>query len=41
MQLAFKQQLAKRLAGIEVSDDVIAGVGGVVDGYFARVFAAT
>jgi 4-hydroxybutyryl-CoA dehydratase/vinylacetyl-CoA-Delta-isomerase len=41
MQLAFKQQLAKRLAGIEVSDDVIDGLGRIVDGYFARVFAAT
>jgi 4-hydroxybutyryl-CoA dehydratase/vinylacetyl-CoA-Delta-isomerase len=33
MQIAFKQQLAKRLAGIEASDAAI-------DGYFARVFAA-
>ncbi len=41
MQLAFKQQLAKRLAGIDMPDDVIDGLGEVVDGYFARVFAAT
>jgi 4-hydroxybutyryl-CoA dehydratase/vinylacetyl-CoA-Delta-isomerase len=34
MQIAFKQQLAKRLAGIDVSDDVL-------DGYLARVFATT
>ncbi len=41
MQLAFKQQLAKRLAGIEASDDVIGGLGQIADGYFARVFATT
>jgi len=40
MQVTFKQQLAKRLAGINVSDDVIHGMGDVIDGYFARVFAA-
>jgi len=40
MQVAFKQQLAKRLAGIVVSDDVINGMDNVIDGYFARVFAA-
>ncbi len=39
MQLAFKQQLAKRLAGIAVSEDVLNGMGEVVEGYFARVFA--
>jgi 4-hydroxybutyryl-CoA dehydratase/vinylacetyl-CoA-Delta-isomerase len=41
MQIAFKQQLAKRLAGIAVSDDVIDGLGEIADGYFARVFATT
>jgi 4-hydroxybutyryl-CoA dehydratase/vinylacetyl-CoA-Delta-isomerase len=41
MQIAFKQQLAKRLAGIDVSNDVIEGLGEVAEGYFARVFATT
>jgi 4-hydroxybutyryl-CoA dehydratase/vinylacetyl-CoA-Delta-isomerase len=41
MQIAFKQQLAKRLAGIDVSDNVTDGLGEVLDGYFARVFATT
>lgn len=40
MQVAFKQQLAKRLAGIDVSDNVIKGMGDVIEGYFARVFSA-
>jgi 4-hydroxybutyryl-CoA dehydratase/vinylacetyl-CoA-Delta-isomerase len=41
MQIAYKQQLAKRLAGIDVSGDVIDGLGEILDGYFARVFATT
>jgi 4-hydroxybutyryl-CoA dehydratase/vinylacetyl-CoA-Delta-isomerase len=41
MQIAFKQQLAKRLAGIDVSDDVMEDLGEVLDGYLARVFATT
>lgn len=39
MQLAFKQRLARRLAGIGVPGDVTDDLGGIVDGYFARVFA--
>ena len=39
MQLDFKQRLAQRLAGIDLSDDVRAELDGLVDGYFARVFA--
>lgn len=34
MQLAFRQNLAKRLAGIEVAEEV----SKIVEGYFARVF---
>jgi len=41
MQIVFKQQLAKRLAGIDVSDDVVNGLGEAAEGYFARVFATT
>jgi len=39
MQIAFKQQLAKRLAGIDVSEVMVDELGEDVDGYFARVFA--
>ena len=39
MQLAFKQQMAQRLAGIELPDAVRQGLEETVDGYFARVFA--
>jgi len=41
MQIAFKQQSAKRLAGINPPDDVMDGLGEVLGGYFARVFAVT
>jgi 4-hydroxybutyryl-CoA dehydratase/vinylacetyl-CoA-Delta-isomerase len=37
-QIAFKQQLAKRLAGIDVPEAVIGDLSNVVDDYFARVF---
>ena len=37
-QIAFKQQLAKRLAGIDLPEAVIDDLGNVVDDYFARVF---
>ena len=37
-QIAFKQQLAKRLAGIDVPEAVIDDLSSVVDNYFARVF---
>ena len=39
MQLAFKQELAKRLAGIDLPDSVVDDLGKILDGYFARVFA--
>ena len=39
MQVEFKKQLAQRLAGIDVSDEVLDGLREVADGYFARVFA--
>jgi 4-hydroxybutyryl-CoA dehydratase / vinylacetyl-CoA-Delta-isomerase len=38
MQLDFKKQLARRLAGIE-SPELVNDLGEIVDGYFARVFA--
>ena len=38
MQLTFKQQLAKRLAGIDVSATVLDDLSAILDGYFARVF---
>ena len=38
MQLDFKQRLAQRLAGIDLSDDVRAELDELVEGYFARVF---
>ena len=38
MQLAFKQQLARRLAGIDVSEALVDDLDEVLDGYFARVF---
>lgn len=41
MQLEFKQQLAQRLAGIDLSDTVRDGLKELVDGYFARVFTLT
>ncbi|HEY4723718.1 MAG TPA: 4-hydroxyphenylacetate 3-hydroxylase C-terminal domain-containing protein, partial [Anaerolineae bacterium] len=37
-QIVFKQQLAKRLAGIDVPEAVIDDLSNVVDNYFARVF---
>ena len=40
MQIAFKQQLAKRLADIDLPDDVVDDLGKIADGYFARVFAS-
>jgi 4-hydroxybutyryl-CoA dehydratase / vinylacetyl-CoA-Delta-isomerase len=39
MQIAFKQQLALRLAGIELSAEVVDDIGEIAGGYFARVFA--
>jgi hypothetical protein len=39
MQIEYKQQLAQRLAGISAADGLVADLQGVVDGYFARVFA--
>jgi 4-hydroxybutyryl-CoA dehydratase/vinylacetyl-CoA-Delta-isomerase len=39
MQIVFKQHLAQRLAGIDIPDDLVDGLGDVADGYFARVFA--
>ena len=39
MQLEFKQQLAQRLAGIDLSESVREGLTELVDSYFARVFA--
>lgn len=38
MQLEFKQQLAQRLAGIDLSDAARDGLNELIDGYFARVF---
>lgn len=38
MQIAFKQQLARQLAGIDVSEAVAGDLEEVLDGYFARVF---
>jgi len=38
MQLAFKQQLAKRLAGIDLPEAAIDDLNTILDGYFARVF---
>lgn len=38
MQIAFRQQLAKRLAGIDVFEAVADDLSALVDGYFARVF---
>ena len=40
MQIAFKQELAKRLAGIEIGEALADEVSAVLDGYFARVFSA-
>jgi 4-hydroxybutyryl-CoA dehydratase / vinylacetyl-CoA-Delta-isomerase len=40
MQIAFKQQLAQRLAGIELPAGVVDELGEMAGGYFARVFAA-
>ncbi len=40
MQLEFKQQLAQRLAGIDLSEAVRHELHDLVEGYFARVFAA-
>jgi 4-hydroxybutyryl-CoA dehydratase/vinylacetyl-CoA-Delta-isomerase len=39
MQIEFKQQLAKRLAGIELPQEVIDDLNEIVEGYFGRVFA--
>jgi 4-hydroxybutyryl-CoA dehydratase / vinylacetyl-CoA-Delta-isomerase len=39
MQLEFKQQLAQRLAGIDLSDAARHALNDLVDTYFARVFA--
>lgn len=41
MQIAFKQQLAKRLAGIDLPEEVVNDLSELVGGYFARVFATT
>jgi 4-hydroxybutyryl-CoA dehydratase/vinylacetyl-CoA-Delta-isomerase len=41
MQIDFKQQLAKRLAGIDVAEGVANDLSEIVDGYFGRVFATT
>jgi 4-hydroxybutyryl-CoA dehydratase/vinylacetyl-CoA-Delta-isomerase len=41
MQVAYKQQLAQRLAGIELPEALVAAVSAVMDGYFARVFATS
>jgi len=39
MQVAFKQRLAQRLAGIELPDALVDDLGTLVaDSYFARVF---
>ena len=38
MQLAFKQELAKRLAGIDLPDSMVDDLAEIADGYFARVF---
>ena len=40
MQTSFKQNLAKQLAGIDVPDSAASDIEEMVDGYFARVFAA-
>ena len=39
MQIDFKQQLARRLAGIDLPESLVADVNEVLDGFFARVFA--
>jgi 4-hydroxybutyryl-CoA dehydratase/vinylacetyl-CoA-Delta-isomerase len=39
MQTAFKQSLAKKLAGIDVPDPAAKDIEEIMDGYFARVFA--
>lgn len=39
MQIEVKQQLAKRLAGIDLSQEVIDELNEIVEGYFGRVFA--
>jgi 4-hydroxybutyryl-CoA dehydratase/vinylacetyl-CoA-Delta-isomerase len=39
MQIEYKQRLAKRLAGIELPQEVIDDLNEVIEGYFARVFA--
>jgi 4-hydroxybutyryl-CoA dehydratase/vinylacetyl-CoA-Delta-isomerase len=41
MQIEFKQQLAKRLAGIDLPQEVIDDLNEIVEGYFGRVFAGT
>jgi 4-hydroxybutyryl-CoA dehydratase/vinylacetyl-CoA-Delta-isomerase len=41
MQIEFKQQLAKRLAGINLPQEVIDDLNEIVEGYFGRVFAGT
>jgi 4-hydroxybutyryl-CoA dehydratase/vinylacetyl-CoA-Delta-isomerase len=38
MQLEFKQKLAQRLAGIDLSESVRTDLNNLVDSYFARVF---
>ena len=38
MQLDFKQQLAQRLAGVDLSEKVRDGLNELVDSYFTRVF---
>jgi 4-hydroxybutyryl-CoA dehydratase/vinylacetyl-CoA-Delta-isomerase len=38
MQISFKKNLARRLAGIGVSDSVADDLGETLEGYFARVF---
>ena len=40
MQLSFKQELAKRLAGIDLPDSVVDDMAELADGYFARVFTS-
>jgi len=39
MQLDIKQKLAKRLAGIKVPGTMVDELAGILEGYFARVFA--
>jgi 4-hydroxybutyryl-CoA dehydratase/vinylacetyl-CoA-Delta-isomerase len=40
MQISFKQQLARRLAGIDLPDSAAEDLGEIIEGYLGRVFAA-